>query len=222
MFSIIIPVFNNVAYTIACLRDLSHLSRDEYEVIVVDNGSTDGTKKYLETNSLIKYKRLDKNYGFAVACNIGYSLAAKDNIMFLNNDIKVNADFDIWPESLAMECKFGLVSPTMGILDDNLNFIKEANHLLAGKNSYLSGWCLSAHKDIWKKLEVESGKVFKESSIAYFEDTDLSFRAKKMNIPLYCKTIPVIHYGRKTSALLDTNKLYVEAKKIFIKNWGNK
>ena len=41
----------------------------------------------------------------------------------------------------------------MGQLDNNLNFVQEANKVLPGK-SYLSGWCIAASKDIWNKLEI--------------------------------------------------------------------
>ena len=117
-------------------------------------------------------------------------------------------------------------------MDDNLNFIKEANAYLDG-NSYMSGWCLTASKNIWSKLEIThsisgasvdkidgTDEIFSEEFFAYFEDTDLSFRAKKLSIPMYVVDVPVVHFGRQTSNQLNTYKLYKKSREIFVKKWG--
>src|SRR5690606_4128191 len=136
-----------------CLKDLSYLP-DDHQIIVVDNGSIDETKyelpkmlKLPEFRDKLIYQRNDENFGFAKACNIGYGLAVAPNILFLNNDIRVKNDHGTWTKVLLERCSEGLVGPTMGKLDEDLNFVREANQILEG-NSYMSGWCLASSKQI--------------------------------------------------------------------------
>lgn len=228
ILSIVIPVFNKYAFTKSCLQDLSKLPND-HEIIIVDNASTDETNKALAGSKEILYIKNSSNEGFAKACNKGYGNSSAPNVMFLNNDIKVKSNFDNWTKKIIEKCKDGLVGPTMGQLGDNLNFIKEANEILTG-NSYMSGWCLTSSKEIWEKLALPRfgplklvatpPQIFSEEfGLAYFEDTDLSFRAKELKIPFVVQDIPVYHYGKMTSKQLDTAQLYLKAREIFIKKW---
>ncbi len=216
-FSIIIPVFNKKAFTLSCLKDLSHLK--DCEIIVVDNGSTDGTKEECEKLSNIFYIRLEKNTGFAHACNVGYQASTNDQICFLNNDIKILSNHESWISSLETTKK-ELIGPTMGLLDSNLEFIKEENKKIVDPYAYMSGWCLSSYRATWELLKLPGNQIFSEEfGLAYFEDTDLSFRAKQKQIEFTVASIPVVHYGKQTSKQLNTYELYSNAKKIFHKKW---
>lgn len=234
--SIVIPVFNKWNFTKSCLNDLSHLP-DDHEIIVVDNGSTDETAKNLKDSKEIKYVSLGKNEGFARGCNMGAFYSEGDNILFLNNDIRVKSDHSGWTQTLLNKCKFyTIVGPTMGQLDNNLNFVQEANKVLTG-NSYMSGWCIAASRDTWVRAQElrpvdydddvqctpigTIPQIFSEEfGIAYFEDTDLSFRARKLGMKFEVVDIPVVHFGKQTSKQLNTYQLYKDARKIFVKKWG--
>lgn len=228
ILSIVIPVWNKFNFTRACLGDLTKLTLD-HEIIVVDNASTDETQQVLSNAKQIVYKRNEENLGFAKACNIGYDLATAPNILFLNNDIRVQSDFSNWTAPLIKMCPYALVGPTMGQLDKKLNFVQEANKVLTG-NSYMGGWCLAASREIWSKLhiprnETQTGmpkaQIFSEEfGIAYFEDTDLSFRARKLDIKMEVVPVPVVHFGKQTSKQLNVHKLYSQARQIFVKKWG--
>lgn len=226
VLSIVIPVYNKYNFTKSCINDLLHLPED-HEIIIVDNGSTDETQKSLDGNKEIVYNRNSENLGFAKACNIGYHLATAPNVLFLNNDIRVKDRKDTWTQELIKACPNGLVGPTMGQLDNDLNFIQESNKVLPGK-SYMSGWCLAASKSVWSALHVSRGtsdnqipQIFSEEfGLAYFEDTDLSFRARKLNIPFQVVDIPVVHFRKQTSKQLNTHLLYQNARKIFVKKWS--
>lgn len=216
--SIVIPVFNKWNFTKSCLNDLSFLPTDTHEIIVVDNGSIDETKLNINKFPFVKYVRNDENRGFAAACNIGFSLTSNNNIMFLNNDIRVKANHKDWTRDIITLSRDALVGPTMGQLDDKLNFVRESNKELTG-NSYMSGWCLTSSKDIWKKLDISNNQIFSEDFFCYFEDTDLSFRARKIGIPMKLVDIPVVHFGKISSNQINTHKLYSEARKIFLSKW---
>jgi hypothetical protein len=234
--SIVIPVYNKYNFTKSCLSDLSHLPHN-HEIVIVDNGSVDETKQELEKlvdhgQLNLIYVRNEYNYGFAKACNIGYSVSNGKNVCFLNNDIRVKSNHSNWTFPLISNCDNGLVGPTMGQLDNNLNFVQEANKILNGK-SYMSGWCLASSKQNWEKLEIVRPPIYEhdtyifqifseEFGLAYFEDTDLSFRAKQLGIPFKVVDIPVVHFGKITSRQLNTHKLYLDARRIFINKWAGK
>lgn len=228
--SICIPVFNKFSFTRQCIKDLSYLNN--VEIIVVDNASTDETSKELIDNKNIVYYRLSKNYGFSVACNVAYNLSKSDNVLFLNNDIVVRSEKETWIESILEKCHLGLVGPTMGQLDKNLNFIQEKDEYLKGI-SYMSGWCLGGSKKIFEKIHIErkspniidsnfKWQIFSEEYFAYFEDTSLSLRAREKGVKFNVVKIPVVHFKHQTSKQLNTNLLYNKSREIFLKNWKDK
>lgn len=218
--SIIIPVYNKWNFTKSCLEDLSKLPED-HEIIVIDNASSDTTTFLSSYFPKVKLIKNETNLGFAKACNIGYVNSTGDSVLFLNNDIRVKSDFDTWTQKLIKYCDDkSLVGPTMGQLDNNLNFKQEKNSPLTG-NSYISGWCLAAHKNVWCKLILPEykGPFSEEFGLAYFEDTDLGFRAKMSKIDSVIVDIPVVHFGKQTSKQLNTYELYNSARKIFVEKW---
>lgn len=90
LVSIIIPVFNQINFTIKCLKSIIKNTPDIYETIIVDNGSTDKTFEILsEFGDKIRLIRNTSNLGFAKACNIGAFSANTPFLLFLNNDTEV-------------------------------------------------------------------------------------------------------------------------------------
>ncbi len=86
--SIIIPVWNNLALTQQCVSKLAEVTDGAtYEVILVDNGSTDGVQDFLRTlGGDVTVIRNEENLGFAKACNQGAQAARGEYLVFLNND----------------------------------------------------------------------------------------------------------------------------------------
>src|SRR2546421_9392744 len=87
--SIVIPVHNQAFYSRVCLTSLER-EQGGAEVVVVDNGSTDGTPALLEEwsdpDGGRRFVRCDANRGFGPACNAGAELATGELMVFLNND----------------------------------------------------------------------------------------------------------------------------------------
>ncbi len=90
LVSVIVPVYNHVRFTAACLNSiLRELSTIPCEVIVVDDGSTDGTAEYLASCSGLTVVTHAKNQGFVRSVNDGAAVARGRFLHFLNNDTLV-------------------------------------------------------------------------------------------------------------------------------------
>lgn len=88
--SIVIPVFNGAGLTVRCVEHiLRRRPRVDFEIIVVDDASTDGTIDALASRfpgDLVRVVRREHNGGFAAACNLGATRAHGEFVVFLNND----------------------------------------------------------------------------------------------------------------------------------------
>jgi GT2 family glycosyltransferase len=86
--SVVIPVHNKAALTQQCLESLfEHRPEVPFEIVVVDDASTDTTQEILAAfGDSVRSVRLEKNAGFATACNTGAAASDTEHILFLNND----------------------------------------------------------------------------------------------------------------------------------------
>lgn len=229
--SIVIPVFNKWNFTKSCLKDLAQLP-DNHEIIIIDNASTDETKAELAKfcNEMLSNRghvsvQNTENTFHSKACNDGFIMSSGDYVLFLNNDVKVRSNHAGWTQAIIDACDStnGLVGPTMGQLDQDLNFVREANEQLTG-NSYLGGWCIAAKKDVWMQLVVGGHmQVWNEEFPFYFNDTDLSFRARKAKVPLTVISLPdIVHFGKISAAQINIPQLYKEGRQVFLSKWGRK
>ena len=89
LVSVVIPVWNRLDMTRPCVESLRRYSRAPFEIIVVDNGSTDGTTEWLAHQPDLVVITNPENRGFAAACNQGMAAARGEWIVLLNNDTKV-------------------------------------------------------------------------------------------------------------------------------------
>lgn len=223
MISIVIPVYNNWKYTKVCLDFFEKNKADFFEVIIIDNASTDETEIGCKPYSC-RYFRNSENTGFGAAVNKGYKESKGDVVLFLNNDIMFGCNDVNWLkqiEELARD-NTALIGPTGGLLDSNFNFVKETDDF-NGIN-YISGWFLCANKKVFDSLIINGneGPFDAKTFFAYFEDADLSFRASEKKTPFLQKKVPIFHIGRQTSKTLNLSSMYIESKKKFTKKWGKR
>lgn len=114
--SIVIPVVNKLEFTRQCLDRIWRNTDDaiSYEVIVVDNGSTDGTADWFADTSRfpkpVRYEHNDDNLGFAKGNNLGARLSQGRHLLFLNNDTLVQHNW------LSEMLRVGLSDPSVGIV----------------------------------------------------------------------------------------------------------
>ena len=114
--SIIIPVCNKLSYTKKCLKAIKkNTPHGLYEIIVVDNASTDGTHDYLTSlNGHVKVLTNTENIGFTKACNQGARISRGKYVLFLNNDTEPKRE---WIESLV---ELADADPSAGVVGSRL------------------------------------------------------------------------------------------------------
>jgi len=97
-FSIIIPHLNGQHHLDDCLGSLRRQTFSDFEVILVDNGSTDGSQAYVKSHyPEVILLELEENSGFTGACTAGYKVSKADLVVLLNNDTEVD---EHWLEAL--------------------------------------------------------------------------------------------------------------------------
>ena len=225
--SIIIPVFNNWMFTQNVMNKFESLSNN-YEIIIIDNGSYDGTDKnivpFLKNN--VRYIRNNSNCGFGRACNQGYAISVGRSVMFLNNDIKFgNSSFE-WLDQLCDHVESlspALVGPTGGLVDSKTFQFKYETENPKDKINYMSGWCLTAKRSTWDSLILpgNDGPFDAKSFFCYFEDTDLGFRSLMKKIKFDLHPVPLVHIGKQTSKNMNVSQLYLQSREVFVKKWKN-
>lgn len=112
--SIIIPNWNGKHHLDDCLCSLDAQTWNDFETLLVDNGSTDGSQQFIKDNyPAVQLIELGENRGFTGACNAGYASADGDIIILLNNDTEVDPNwlaeivsaFERYPEVGAVASK---------------------------------------------------------------------------------------------------------------------
>ena len=92
--TVIIPNYNGKKYIRGCLDSLRLQSEKDFDILVVDNDSKDGSVDIiLEEYPQVRLIRNDKNYGFSYAVNVGIKASTAKYVILLNNDTVAHKDF---------------------------------------------------------------------------------------------------------------------------------
>lgn len=211
--SIIIICLNGLDLTRACVTSILANTPDKYELIFVDNGSSDGTVEYLQSIPGAKVVSLSRNVGFAAAANYGLAEARGDYVLFLNNDTVV---YQHWLTTLinqlARSPATGAVGPVSNyvggaqliqpvLTGNDLQFKNFAGQRLVEKinesrpTHFLSGFCL-----LVKRAVVEQIGGFDEQFFpGNFEDDDFCLRILLAGYNLaIADDVFVYHVGSRT------------------------
>jgi GT2 family glycosyltransferase len=217
--SIVIPVYNQLDYTRECIAAIdARTAKGSWELIVVDNASTDGTSAWLSGLSLphapVRVIRNAANLGFGRACNQGMSAAQGDGVVLLNNDAVVLGDWlsGLWAPLLQHPgggmsgpiTNFGRPTQTRRLPEPRSDeevpaIVAEWTRTHAGvhlPSDVLSGFCLLVTRNVIERL----GGFDPCYGLGYFEDDDYSLRARLAGFRLWiCEAVLVYHHGAVTS-----------------------
>ena len=92
--AVVIPSWNGARWLPGCLRSLAVQTLQPSELIVVDNGSTDGSLELLrDAHPNVRVIELDRNTGFAFAANRGIEAAGSDAVALVNTDVELEPDW---------------------------------------------------------------------------------------------------------------------------------
>ena len=210
--SIIIVLYNRVDLTLQCIQSVIAQPYDDYEVIVVDNGSTDQTGYVLKRlcgNANVIYN--SENRGFLDACNQGAEKARGQKLLFLNNDtIVLGNSIGLAAEILESSDDIGAVGGRLilpdGTLQEAGSFVEKNGscegygrgnnpshfeYMFQRDTDYCSGAFLLTRKDLFDKLN-GFDPTYKP---AYYEEVDFCVRLwKSGKRVVYDPRIVILHY----------------------------
>ena len=208
--SIIIPVFNKYQYTLNCLKSISDNTIGSFEVVIVDDASTDETANQLKKIPNLTIIRNKENFGFVESCNTGAKVSKGKYLLFLNNDTVVTENWLPPLMELVKKENIGGVGAKLVYPDGTLqeaggiiwkdgsgwNYGRGDNPEKSEYNyvrdvDYCSGAALLVRRDLFEKLE-GFDRQFKPG---YYEDTDLCFSIREQGYRvLYQPLSVVIHF----------------------------
>jgi len=215
--AIVIINWNSFDLTSDTLVSLSSTSYKNYDIIVVDNFSTDNSAAQLEKDfpSIILLKS-DENKGFTGGNNLGFDYAINEGyeyVMMLNNDVAVESDFlEPLVVKLDMDEKIGGVQPLIYFYHDReliwnagsryndifgipyiLGYYRKDKGQLQRKKQksidWITGCAFMIRTEVLKKVG-----VLKQDFFIYYEDVDLSFRIKEAGYALAYEASSVVYH----------------------------
>jgi GT2 family glycosyltransferase len=245
--SIIIPVFNKIETTMKCINSIRELNRDcVYEIIIIDNGSTDETPRvfssYTEIGAegdsqpgdsgdrgKITYIRNDKNLGVAKVLNKGASVANFDILCFMHNDVFISQENWITSlgEFITNTANAGVVGlyGAKTIRKDGSFKGKSIIHAIKDnptitnrfeKVAVVDGLLLAMSKAVFHKT-----KGFCDDFTVHYYDKDMSLRAYKNGFVNYVLNIPFEHTCATTRReIVQDDTIRDEAQKKFMEMWN--
>ena len=211
--TVVVLNWNGWQDTVACVKSLQLLIGVDCNILVVDNGSTDGSVTHIE-DSLpgVEVLQTGANLGFGGGCNVGirYALNAGAEYVWL-----VNSDATVDPGALAAMVRLADQNPSIGAVGSVLYEAGTADQIQLWGGGHINLWLGRSNHCVWAKpvdfisgasmllrrAALEDVGLFDEANFfMYWEDTDLCFRLRRAGWLL--AVAPDSHLWHKESASL--------------------
>ncbi|WP_048745176.1 methyltransferase domain-containing protein [Paenibacillus sp. P22] len=236
--SIVMLTFNQLEYTKQCIESIrSYTEPNTYELIIVDNGSTDGSREWLAEQEDIRLLLNEENVGFPKGCNQGISMSAGEQILLLNNDVVVTTN---WLSNM-LTCLYSDNSiGAVGCVTNNCSYYQSipveyetieqmqlfaqrmnvSNPEMWDERLMLIGYCYLFKREILDEV----GFLDEIFTPGNYEDNDYSYRIRLAGYRLMlCRDTFVHHYG--SVSWKENSPAYIELmnrnRKAFQKKWGH-
>lgn len=238
MTSIIILSYNTKEYTRMCIQSIrKYTEPGSYEIIVVDNASTDGSLNWLLAQPDIQLLANEENLGFPKGCNQGLEIAKGDDLLLLNSDTIVTPR---WLEQLLIALHSSADIGAVGCMTNEscnrqrldvpygtdlsamLVFAEEYNHSTPSKwhkTLSVTGFCFLFPRKVYEEV----GSLDERFTPGNYEDNDYSLRIRKNGRKLLiCEDTFIHHFGSKSFLKAQTlDSLLLERnRQKFLKKWG--
>jgi GT2 family glycosyltransferase len=240
--SVIVVTHNGLLFTRLCLESLlANTSVSDYELIVVDNASTDDTPAYLRAldraHPQVRIRLSNRNAGFAAACNVGLEMARGVALVLLNNDTIPSR---WWLGGLLRH----LGDPSVGAVGAVTNRICneaqiETEYRTYGELMRFSGerrgshegerrelptltmFCFAMRRGTWEQI----GSLDERFGVGTLEDDDYSLRIRRAGLQLACAEDVFVHHFDKGSfgqlvGSGDYDRILRENRLLFEEKWG--
>jgi O-antigen biosynthesis protein len=234
--SIVILTYNQVEMTKRCIDSIREHTPENYELIVVDNHSTDDTVSYLKKQKDIRCIFNDENKGFAGGCNQGIEISTGDYVLLLNNDTVVTKGWLGNMIRVIEKDKVGLVGPVSNYvsgtqqipvhyrtMDQLPEFAAAYTKQMENKDKQvlrLVGFCLLIKREVIDDIGILDELYVKGS----FEDDDYCLRAAIAGYQLRIALDSYVHHeGHVTfnnNDDLNLQHLYWINRAKFIEKWN--
>ncbi len=240
--SIIIPVYNQLAFTLSAVASVYALKTGlTYEILIGDDASSDQTRLLADAGlPRVRVVRHSKNVGFLLNCNIAAEQATGAYIVLLNNDTVVLPNWlDEMIGTLKADPKVGLVGSKLlyanGTLQEAGGIVwqdgsawnwgrnqdpRDPRYCYLREVDYCSGASIALPKDLWRQLGGFDGAVYENS---YYEDVDLAFRVREAGRKvIYQPLSAVVHFEGVSSGVdvtAGTKKYQTANGERFLKRW---
>jgi len=216
LISVIVLNYNGKGFLNSCLSSLASQTYSDFEVIVVDNGSRDGSPEYIEENyPWVRLAKNDENLGFAGGTNVGIRAAKGEFIITLNNDSRADSRFIEELIKPMADPEVGVCAAKMLFPDGRINSAGicisrsgaawDRGMFEPDRGQYefveeVFGACAGAA--LYRREMLDEIGLFDEDFFLYLEDVDLAFRARLAGWKcLYVPGARVIHHHGGTAGV---------------------
>ena len=238
--SIVIPVYNHCAHTLACLRALAaHPPRASCEILVIDDGSSDATIEWMPRIEGLRYHVRPQNGGFIAACNDGLRLSRGEYVVLLNNDTlpqpgwldALLATFENVPDAGLVGAQLlypdGRLQESGGVVFDDgscwsygrFESAEDPRFSSLRDTDYCSGAAIAIPRELFNQL----GGLDTRYAPAYYEDTDLAFKVRAAGRRVLVQPASRVIHDEGTSNGTSTDsgiKAYqVRNQQVFVDKW---
>jgi GT2 family glycosyltransferase len=233
---LIIVSFNSRRYLANCIQSvIEHTPPNHYQIQVVDNASTDGSRELLQAYSQVRTIFNRSNRGYACACNQGITAGQGEYIFLLNSDLQVTPN---WLAPLLNQ----LANPRTAVVGPKLvnthGCLVGAGVIGTNAHPVIRGWRQPDRADLYhqtrevlslcgaclgiKRQLLQQLGLLDENYFHYFEETDYCYNARFHGYQVvYCPESVVVHHGQGSCHdHAQLNRYYQASRAYFVKKWA--